>query len=113
MLGKASYLSTLDMTKGYWQIPLAPESHAITAFATPVGLFQFVRMPFGLHGAAATFQWLVDKLLKEHSMYAAAYIDDVVIFSETWEEHVQHLRKVLQKVQEAGLTIYPKNVEWG
>lgn len=62
-LGKATYLATVDMMKGYWQIPLSPESKTYTAFATPIGLYQFVQMPVGLHGAAATFQRLVDQLL--------------------------------------------------
>lgn len=83
-LGKAAYLSTLDMTKGYWQIRLAPDSKPYTTFATPIGLFQFVRMPFRLHGAAATFLRLVDKLLRRHTRYAATCIDDVIIFSNSW-----------------------------
>lgn len=90
-LGRAAYLSTLDMTKGYWKIPLAPESRAYTAFATPVGLYQFVRMPFGLHGAAATFQRLVDQLLSRHTAYEANNIDDVIIFSNSWEDHLNHI----------------------
>lgn len=65
-LGKANYISTIDLTKGYWQVPLAPEDRHKTAFATPEGLFQYVRMPFGLHGAAATFQRLMDTLLRHH-----------------------------------------------
>ncbi|CAM5132671.1 unnamed protein product [Eretmochelys imbricata] len=59
-LGKAEYITALDLTKGYWQIPLAPESREKTTFSTPFGLFQFRTMPFGLHGAPATFQWLMD-----------------------------------------------------
>ncbi|XP_065434808.1 scavenger receptor cysteine-rich type 1 protein M130-like [Chrysemys picta bellii] len=80
-LGGAKYLSTLDLTKGYWQIPLTPNSRAKTAFPTPFGLFQFVTMPFGLHGAAATFQHLMNKVLQPHNQYAAAYIDDIVVYS--------------------------------
>lgn len=78
-LGKARYISTLNLTKGYWQVPLAPEDRHKTAFATPDGLFQYVRLPFGLHGAAATFQRLMGMLLCPHQVFAAAYIDDVVI----------------------------------
>ncbi|XP_054846354.1 uncharacterized protein K02A2.6-like, partial [Eublepharis macularius] len=58
-LGSARYLSALDLTKGYWQVPVRPADREKTAFATPRGLFQFKKMPFGLHGAAATFQRLV------------------------------------------------------
>lgn len=112
-LGKATYLSTLDMTKGYWHIPLSAESKAYTAFATPLGLYQFVRMPFGLHGAAATFQRLVVRLLKDHAEYAATYIDDMIIFSNLWEEHLKHLREVLSEVRRAGLTIIPEKCRMG
>lgn len=70
-------------------------------------------MPFGLHGAVATFQRLVDKLLQRHTAFAAAYIDDVVIFSRSWEENVGHLRQVLQTIQEAGLTMNPKKCKFG
>ncbi|XP_075777530.1 uncharacterized protein LOC142827202 [Pelodiscus sinensis] len=106
-LGKAHYISTLDLTKGYWQIPLTPASESKTAFATPFGLFQFNTMPFGLNGAAATFQRLMDRVLQEHREYAAAYIDDIVIFSETWTEHLRHLKAVLGALATAKLTANP------
>lgn len=69
-------------------------------------------MPFGLHGAPATFQRLMDKVLQSCDHCSAAYLDDVVIFSNTWEEHVQHLSPVLGKIQEVGLTINPAKCEW-
>lgn len=59
-LGSAKYLSTIELTKEYWQFPLEKKSREYTAFTTPVGQFQFTKMPFGLHGAAATFQKLMD-----------------------------------------------------
>ncbi len=76
-LGKARFISTLDLTKGYWQIPLTRSSREKTAFSTPA-------MPFGLHGAPAAFQRLMDQVLCPHHEYAAAYIDDVAIYSSTW-----------------------------
>ena len=54
-LGAAKYITTLDLTKGYWQVPVAEKDQCKTAFITPFGLFEFVRMPFGLQGAPATF----------------------------------------------------------
>ena len=80
-LGKAKYLTTLDLTKGYWQIPLAKDARENTAFSTPDGLFQYTVLPFGLHGAPATFQRLMDKLLQHHANCAATYLDDIVIHS--------------------------------
>ncbi|KAL4007477.1 hypothetical protein ACER0C_001329 [Sarotherodon galilaeus] len=95
-VGRSKFITTLDLSKGYWQLALAPEAKELTAFKTPFGLFQFRVMPFGLQGAPATFQ-----------DFAAAYLDDVVIFSQTWEQHVAHLRRVLKLIKSAGLTINP------
>ncbi|CAM4533891.1 unnamed protein product, partial [Caretta caretta] len=71
-LGNARFLTTLDLTKGYWQIPLAKDANEKTAFSTPEGVFQYTVLPFGLHGAPATFQRFMDKLLRPHTSYAAA-----------------------------------------
>ncbi|KAK7910159.1 hypothetical protein WMY93_014843 [Mugilogobius chulae] len=111
-IGSAAYITTLDLCKGYWQVPLEKSSRPYTAFRTPAGLFQFTVMPFGLHGAPATFQRLMDKVLQGCEDFSAAYLDDVVIFSRTWEEHVQHLRSVLEKIQVAGLTLNVAKCEW-
>ncbi|XP_065276934.1 killer cell immunoglobulin-like receptor 3DL1 [Emys orbicularis] len=70
-----NYLTTLDLTKGYWQVPLDPEARAKSAFTTPVGLFEFLVLPFGLKGAPATFQRLVDQLLRGMEDFALAYIE--------------------------------------
>ncbi|KAL7834854.1 hypothetical protein SRHO_G00291010, partial [Serrasalmus rhombeus] len=107
-LGKAKVLSTLDLCKGYWQVPLSQSSRKVTAFRTPSGLYHFLKMPFGLHGAAATFQRLMDKVLKDTENFTAAYIDNVVVFSASWEEHLRHLDIVLKKIADAGLTANPK-----
>ncbi|KAI9999614.1 hypothetical protein NQD34_018344 [Periophthalmus magnuspinnatus] len=104
-LGHASYLTTLDLCKGYWQVPLDKASRDLTTFRVPSGLFRFRMMPFGLHGAPATFQRLVDEVLRGAEDYAAAYIDDIVIFSQSWEEHLRHLSDVFRRIQEAGLVI--------
>ncbi|TKS65328.1 Retrovirus-related Pol polyprotein from transposon 17.6 [Collichthys lucidus] len=106
-VGRAQYITTLDLSKGYWQVALAPEAREMTAFRTPFGMYQFKVMPFGLQGAPATFQRLMDHVLRDLSDFAAAYLDDVVIFSQSWEMHKVHLQQVLQKLQAAGLTINP------
>ncbi len=107
-LGRAKYLSTVDLCKGYWQVPLTARAKELTAFKTPFGLYHFRIMPFGLQGAPATFQRLMDQILQGTWEFAAAYLDDVVIFSETCEDHCQHLRQVLGRIKAAGLTINPK-----
>ncbi|CAM4640595.1 unnamed protein product [Lepidochelys kempii] len=105
-LGEAQFITTLNLSKGYWQIPLDYTSKEKTAFATPSGLYQFTRMPFGLHGAPATFQQLMDRLLRSHQAYVVAYLDDVVIYSHHWEDHLE--RTALRSLQQAGLTANPK-----
>lgn len=80
-LGAAKYISTLDLTKRYWQMPLTLESQEKTAISTPFSPYQFRTMPFCLQRAASTFQKLRDQVLWLHGQYAAAYIDDFVIYS--------------------------------
>nr|XP_033806336.1 uncharacterized protein LOC117363128 [Geotrypetes seraphini] len=112
-LGQAQYLSTLDLTKGYWQIPLTSQARPKTAFSTPHGLYQFKRMPFGLHGAAASCQRGITEVLRGHHHYAEAYLDDIVIFSSDWAQHMKHVRAVLDSLRKAGFTINPKKCYLG
>lgn len=106
-IGPSRFNSTPDMCKGYWQVPLTPVSREITVLRTPFGHFQFTVLPFGLSGAPVMFQWMMDKVLAGMESCAAAYLDDVVIFSNSWEEHLCHL-KTVNKIAEAGLTICPE-----
>ncbi|XP_067292684.1 uncharacterized protein [Pseudorasbora parva] len=112
-LGTARFYSTLDLTKGYWQIPLSPLSKEKTAFTTPFGLHQFVTLPFGLFGAPATFQRLMDRILRPHATYAAAYLDDILIYSNDWQWHMEHVSVVLRSLRGAGLTANPKKCAIG
>ncbi len=106
-LGGARYITTLDLSRGY------TKSRHLTAFTTPFGLFQFKVMPFGLHGAPATFQRMMDRLLWDVPEFAAAYLDDLIIHSTTWEEHLKHVRIIFEKLRSAGLTIKPKKCQFG
>ena len=106
-VGKAKYLTKLDMTRGYWQVPLDDPSVSISAFITPVGHFQWRYMPFGLQNASATFSHLVSKLLLGLDTFCAAYLDDIIIFSDKWEEHLSRLRTVLSRIRAANLTLSP------
>ena len=112
-LGKAKFLTTLDLGKGYWQIPVKQSARDKTAFVTPFGLYQFTRMPFGLSGAPGTFQRLMDKVLRGHHEYAAAYLDDIIIHSESWEDHIKHITVVLNSLMKAGLTAKPSKCQFG
>ena len=91
-LGKAT---TLDFSRGYWQVPVREQDQTKTAFTTPFGFFKFRVMPFGLQGAPATFQRMMDVILQEIGSFAAAYLDDVIIHSNTWQEHLKHISTVL------------------
>lgn len=98
------------MAKRYWQIPLEASSQEIT-FATLWELYKFVRMPFGLHGVVVTFQCLTDKVLAWHQGCNIVYIDNMVVYSETWEEHLQYLTAVLEELRAESLT--QRNAHWG
>uniref|UniRef100_A0A1X7US32 Reverse transcriptase domain-containing protein n=1 Tax=Amphimedon queenslandica TaxID=400682 RepID=A0A1X7US32_AMPQE len=94
----------MDLTKGYWQVPVAAVDRPKTSFSTPHGLFQFTMMPLGLKGAPATFQHLTDSVTHGLDNFVLAYQDDLIIFSTTFEEHLDHIRVVLTRLREAGLT---------
>ena len=111
--GRACFISTLDLTRGYWQVPLDTSSQKKAAFTTPFGLYEFLVMPFGLHGAPATFQRMMDIILRGTEEFAAALLDDVIIFSETWEEHIKHLDQIFSILKEAGLTAKPRKCNFG
>ncbi|CAM4629301.1 unnamed protein product, partial [Caretta caretta] len=112
-LGGARYLTTMGLTKGYWQVPLDADARLKSAFITPLGLYEFLTLPFGLKGAPATFQCLVDQLLKGMESFAVAYIDDICVFSQTWEDHVSQVRQVLDRLQGAGLTVKAEKCKVG
>ena len=111
-VGGSCYISTLDLTRGCWQIPVAREDRVKTAFSTPYGLFQFRVMPIGLQRAPATFQRLIDRIIQGVD-FAAAYLDDLIVFSSTFDEHLAHLRTVFERLHKAGLTVKAKECELG
>ena len=112
-LGQARFISTIDLTRGYWQIPIVKKDREKTAFVTPNGLFQFKVLPFGLNGAPACFQRLMDRVIQGCEDYAAAYLDDLVIFSNSWKEHLEQLEVALSRIQKAGLTIKASKCQMG
>ncbi|KAJ1155279.1 hypothetical protein NDU88_008012 [Pleurodeles waltl] len=112
-LGAAKFLSTFDLTAGYWQIKMAPGAKEKTAFSTPDGHYQFTVMPFGLKNAPATFQRLVNQVLAGLESFSTAYLDDIAVFSSTWQDHLVHLKKVLKALQSAGLSIKASKCQIG
>eukprot|EP00731_Ephydatia_muelleri_P003023 Em0001g3023a len=108
VLGSARWFSCLDLTSGYWQVEVAPEDREKTAFVTPYGLFQFRVMPFGLTNAPATFQRLMERVLAGlHWTTCLIYLDDILIFSATVQQHFTRLREIFDRLKQAGLKIKP------
>ncbi|GFX52869.1 retrovirus-related Pol polyprotein from transposon 17.6 [Trichonephila clavipes] len=84
---------------------MAEEAKPYTAFVTHHGHYQFCVMPFGMKNAGRTFQKVMDQVLVKHRAYCRSYIDDVAVFSKTWEQHIKHLCVVFQTIQRVGFTI--------
>ena len=112
-VGSAQFISTLDLVRGYWQIPMSEQSQEKTAFATPYGLFEFCVMPFGLHNAPATFQRMMNEVLYDCREFSRAYIDDDIVYSSTWEEHLEHLRRVFTQLRQANLSLKLSKCQFG
>ena len=111
-IGNAKFVSTFDMLKGYWQVPLTQRAREISAFVTPSGLYQYKVMPFGMKNAPATFQRMVNKLVRDIDG-CEGYIDDVVIFSDNWSDHIRQIKRFFQIMRKAKLTINLMKREFG
>ena len=113
LVARANYITVLDQAKGYWQIPLTPRAQHIAAFVTPSGTYRPLRMPFGLKNAPYFFSKLMKRLLKGCEKFALPYLDDTAVFSHSWDEHLIHLREVLNRINEAGITLKPNKCHFG
>jgi len=111
-LSSAQYFSKLDFCKGYWQIPMAYEDHQKTAFSTPIGLYQFIWMPFGLQNAFATYSRMMRRVL-EGMQQTDNFVDDVLSFTDGWSQQLQELQELFSRVREAGLTVKPSKCYFG
>ena len=103
---ECNFVSKIDLSKGYWQIPLGESSKPMTAFATELGLMQFTVLPFGLQCAPAAFSRLMRRVL-DGMPNVKNYIDDIIIHHASWEEHLKGLKDVLDRLRQAGLTARP------
>ncbi|KAL8585025.1 hypothetical protein ACOMHN_043661 [Nucella lapillus] len=109
---KSKYFTRIDLSKGYWQIALSEDSKEATAFSTPTGLFQWRVLPFGMVNAPAVFTRMMRKLLKGLKG-VENFMDDILIASETWEEHMSQLAEVLLRLRRANLTARPTKCQIG
>ena len=111
-VGKARYMTKVDMAKSYYQVRCHDDCVPMTGFVTPFGFFRWKYMPFGLRNAPATFSRLVCKLILGCESFCAVYIDDLLIFSDSWSNHMKHLRIVFERVRNAGLTLKRSKCEF-
>ena len=113
-VSRAKYFSKMDLSKGFWQIPMNEKDKAKTAFSTPQGQFQWKKMPFGMKNASAVFSRMMRSLLDPLNREDVHnFVDDILISSETWEQHVESLDIVLTRLKEAGLTARPVKCYFG
>ena len=116
-LGGAKYFSTLDLASGFWQIRMEPESREKTAFTTPQGLYELLVMPFGLTNAPAVFQRLMQRVLSglnpsDGKEFVTAYLDDILVFSNSFSDHLNHLQNVLSRLKSVNLKLKPSKCQF-
>ncbi|KAL6467197.1 hypothetical protein MHYP_G00250010 [Metynnis hypsauchen] len=111
-VGSAKFVTKLDLLKGYWQVPLTSRASDISAFATPDTFLQYTVMAFGLRNAPATFQRLMTIVLGDVPN-CDAYLDDIVVYSDTWEHHMQLLETVFTRLRDASLVLNLEKCEFG
>lgn len=108
-LAGAKWFSTLDLKSGYWQVGMEPNDREKTAFTMGSGLWQFTVMPFGLCNAPATFERLMDTVLKGLSWDTClVYLDDVIVVGKTFQDHLKNLEQVFRRLRDANLKLSPK-----
>ena len=110
-IGSAKFVSKFDLLKGYWQVPLSPRARELSAFVTPEGLYQYKVMPFGMKNAPATFQRLINSVTSGLEG-CEAYLDDIVVYSTTWDEHLQRITSLFDRLSKANLTVNLKKTEF-
>ena len=111
-IGAATYITKLDLLKGYWQVPLTPRASEISAFVTPDHFLQYTVMAFGMRNAPATFQRLMNLVLRDIPN-CNVYLDDVVVYSSCWADHITTLTTVFTCLAQASLTLNLAKCEFG
>ena len=110
-VGNARYVSKFDLLKGYWQVPLTEQAKEISAFVTPDGFYQYKVMAFGMKNSQATFQRMMNEIIFELEG-CDVYVDDLIIYSDTWEQHLCYMKALFDRLSKARLTINLKKCEF-
>src|SRR6266542_4290333 len=109
----AQWFTSLDLTSGYWQVRINEKDKEKTAFITLWRLFEWNVMPFGLCNTPATFQRLMNHILRKYlGDFALVYLDDIIIYLKTWRGHLNHLQLVFEALRGAGLMVKVKKCEF-
>ncbi|AIB53751.1 polyprotein [Pagoda yellow mosaic associated virus] len=110
-VGRAKVYSKFDLKSGFHQVAMDEASIPWTAFLVPGGLYEWLVMPFGLRNAPAIFQRKMDEVFADLKEFVSVYIDDILVFSETYEEHAAHLKRMLQRCKKFGLVLSPTKMK--
>jgi len=112
-LNGTKFFSCMDLMSGYWQVEMEPESREHTAFITYGGLYEFLVVPFGLTGAPSTYQRLMECVLRNLTYkICLIYLDDILVYSKTFEDHLGHLRQVFDRLRHANLKLKPSKCKF-
>jgi transposase InsO family protein len=104
--GKAKIFSVLDLNSAYYQIPLSAKSRRVTAFCTPFGLFEFNKLPMGISVGCQVLSRVIDSLFGDlHHKFVYNFMDDLVVYSSSFEEHLEHLKEIFARLEKAGFTL--------
>ena len=109
--GGFPYFTKLDLKSGFWQLPIEEKDREKTAFITPFGLFEWMVLPQGLRNAPPSFQRIMNNILNSFSDFCLVYIDDIVVFSRDFDQHLFHLDQVLSALRSHNLTLTPPKCE--
>jgi hypothetical protein len=111
-IGRSKYITTFDGKSSYWTIPLKPEDRWLTAFLCDAGEFEWTRAAFGLKNSGSSFVRMLNQILHPIRNFAASFVDDCAVYSDTWEDHLRNIDKFLQVVKDSGLTLTLKKSEF-
>lgn len=110
---KAQYFSSVDLKSGFWQIPLDPSTQHKAAFITQNGVYEWTRLPFGLMNAPISFQTLMTSILRGMNWKSVlVYVDDILIFSESFEKHLSHISQVFERLEKFNLKLHPDKCQF-